>query len=211
MNEFKQLLEVADRLHSPDGCPWDREQTFDSLKPYVLEEAHEVIDAVEKGEDAHLMEELGDLFYTVIFYAKIAEKSGRFTLNELLAQLTAKLIRRHPHVFGKEKAATIEDVYRHWDAAKQKEKEGKKEEGVLDSIPKTLPSLSRGQKVVKRMEKSGYPLENEFEGASPIEQQLLDLVLEANRQGIELEGLFRLFLKKEEERFRIWEKRKDLH
>lgn len=211
MNEFKQLLEVADRLHSPDGCPWDREQTFDSLKPYVLEEAHEVIDAVEKGEDAHLMEELGDLLYTVIFYAKIAEKSGRFTLNDLLAQLTAKLIRRHPHVFGKEKAATIEDVYRHWDAAKQKEKEGKKEEGVLDSIPKTLPSLSRGQKVVKRMEKSGYPLDKEFEEASPIEQKLLDLVLEANRQGIELEGLFRLFLKKEEERFRIWEKRKDLH
>lgn len=208
MNDpFKELLIITDRLHAPDGCPWDREQTFESLKPYVLEEAHEVLEAVEEGDDSKIIEELGDLFYNVIFYAKVADKAGRFSIQDILENLCKKLVRRHPHVFGKETAATIEEVYHHWERAKKKE--GGKI-SVLDGVPKTLPSLSRAQKVVKRMQKHQYPVEFERpipeKGKERLAQTLLNLVCEANKEGIDLEDTFRSLLQKEEREFRAWEK-----
>lgn len=204
---FKELLEITDRLHAPDGCPWDREQTFESLKPYVLEEAHEVLEAVDEGDDQKTLEELGDLFYTVIFYAKLAEKSGRFTLQDILATLAAKLVRRHPHVFGEETAKNSEEVMHHWERVK-KEERGK--QSVLDGVPKTLPSLARAQKVLKRMKKNRYP--KEFEktpsgtDSDRLAQTLLNIVCEANQKEIDLEDAFRSLLQKEERRFRDWEK-----
>lgn len=200
---FKELLQITDRLHEPDGCPWDREQTFESLKPYILEEAHEALEAIEEGDDAKMIEELGDLFYTVIFYAKVAEKSGRFNINDILETLCAKMVRRHPHVFGKESAKTADEVIHHWDRVKKEE--GKGRESVLDGIPKTLPSLKRAQKVFKRMQKSHYPVQPE-KGSDPITAALLKVVSEASEKGIDLEETFRSLLQKEEAKFREWEK-----
>src|SRR5579863_8504265 len=99
MEQFDSLLRVAERLLGPNGCPWDQTQTFASLQPYVLEQAHEVIEAVDLDNDKKILEELGDLLYTVIFYAKLAEKTGRFSLEEILVSIRDKLVRRHPHIF----------------------------------------------------------------------------------------------------------------
>ena len=100
MEAFDKLLDVAKTLNGPDGCPWDHTQTFESLKKYVLEEAHEVMEAVDEKDNAHLIEELGDLLYTVVFYAMIAEKESLFTIDEIINHVKDKLVRRHPHVFG---------------------------------------------------------------------------------------------------------------
>ncbi len=208
MDSFNELLAITDRLHSPEGCPWDREQTFESLKPYILEEAHEAIEAIDEGEDAKIIEELGDLFYTVIFYAKLADKKGRFSIEDVLSHLCAKLIRRHPHVFGEEKARSVEEVMRHWERVKKEEGTSRGVESVLDSIPKTLPSLARAQKAIKRMQKSHYPISLEKTPPDSLQQAVLNIVCESTRTNIDLEDAFRTLLKKEEEKFRAWEKEK---
>src|SRR3989339_1148864 len=124
MKQFDELWDVATRLNSSEGCPWDLKQTFISLQPYVLEEAHEVVEAVDRGMDKEIVEELGDLLYTVLFYAKVAEKEGRFSIEEILKTVKEKLIRRHPHVFENLKVETEEEVVRNWEKIK-KETEGK--------------------------------------------------------------------------------------
>jgi len=156
MKEFDELIEIANRLNGPGGCPWDHKQTFDSLRPYVLEEAHEVLDAVEEGSDSDLLEELGDLLYVVIFYAKVAERDKRFTLEEILNTIREKLIRRHPHVFGAKKAENIDEVISNWNAIKKEEKPSRT--SALDGIPLNLPALMRAQKIAGRLKKAGYPL-----------------------------------------------------
>ncbi len=211
---FKELLEITDRLHGPNGCPWDREQTFASLKPYILEEAHEALDAIDEGDDQKILEELGDLFYTTIFYAKVADKEGRFSIDDLLEKLCTKLVRRHPHVFGKEEAKSVEDVKQHWERIKKEEGKNREEKSALDSIPKTLPSLARGQKILKRMQKSQYPFvpssssgEQKEQNESALAARLLDLVCEATEADIDLEQAFRTLLKEQEEHFRSWERK----
>lgn len=208
MEQFDALLEITDVLHGPKGCLWDREQTFHSLKPCVLEEAHEVIDAIDEGNDQAIIEELGDLLYIAIFYAKVADREGRFTIKDVLQSIYDKLIRRHPHVFGEEKAESIEDVYRHWNRVKSTEREKMGRESVLDGIPKTMPLLARSQKMLKRMQKSHYPKVG-MEPANPsqeLAQSVLTLVQEAVQKDIDLEGAFRSLLSDEERKFRAWEK-----
>lgn len=202
-DQFKELLEIANRLHSPEGCPWDREQTFESLKPYVLEEAHELLDAVDRHSDAELIEELGDFLYLVIFYAKIAEKEGHFSIEDILAKLCEKLVRRHPHVFTEKKVETAEEAVQQWELVKKED--SLRYSSVLDSIAKTLPSLARAQKVISRMEKSRYPVSLEKSSEGNLTQALLNLAYEANRKGIDLEEGLRGLLQMEEERFRSWE------
>ena len=150
MKSFEELIKVADILNSSKGCPWDMKQTFESLTRYVLEEAHEVVDAVHHEDDQHILEELGDLFYTVVFYGKVAEREGRFTLAEIIDTLREKLIRRHPHVFGAIKLSHDDEVMVHWERIKKEEK-GDKHEGPFDDIPKNMPILARVAKVLKRI------------------------------------------------------------
>lgn len=206
MEIFKKLLDITNHLHSSEGCPWDREQTFESLKPYILEEAYEVLEAIDTDKDDKIIEELGDLFYTVIFYAKLAEKDRRFSLQNILEELCAKLIRRHPHVFGQEKAHSVDEVIHHWERIKKNEREKNREESVLDSIPKTLPSLARAQKLVKRMQKSHYSAKVETDKSIDLPHAVLNLIYQAVEADINLEEAFRSLLAKEEERFRLWEK-----
>src|SRR5579872_4545447 len=142
MKQFDALLEVADKLLSPGGCPWDRKQNFYSLQPYVLEEAHEVIEAVDSKDDKKIIEELGDLLYTVIFYGKLAELEGRFSLKEILEVIKEKLIRRHPHIFGDVKVEDADEVLRNWEAIKRQESGHEKRKSAVDGVPPTLPTLA---------------------------------------------------------------------
>jgi len=205
MHGFQELMDVAKTLNGPGGCPWDIEQTFKSLRPYILEEAHEALEAIDNDLDEEIIEELGDLFYTVVFYAMVAEREERFTLAQIIETLKEKLIRRHPHVFGEEKAETIEDVVKTWDRVKAKEKEDRK--SALDGIPKTLSALLRAQKILKKIEKNKAPKRHVSTESKEQElaMQILQIVEEANREGIDLESAFREEIQKEEKAFRAWE------
>jgi len=147
MTDFEELLTIADTLLGPNGCPWDKEQTFDTLKPYILEETHELLEAIDLAEGPKIEEELGDCFYALVFVAKLAEQREIFTLREALRKVGEKLIRRHPHIFGDLKVDTPEEVVRNWDEIKKKE--GKK--SPIEGIPPSLPALARAQKVIRKL------------------------------------------------------------
>ena len=141
-----ELVEIMRRLLAPDGCPWDREQTLESLRPYVVEEAHEVVDAIDRGDLVHLREELGDLLLQIVFQSALAERSAEapFGIDDVVGAICDKMVRRHPHVFGDEPAADSDAVKERWESIKAKEKAGR---GVLDGVPRAMPSLLRATRV----------------------------------------------------------------
>lgn len=138
---LEKLIEILATLRGPNGCPWDREQTHKDLNPYLLEEAHEVVDAVDGGDFAELKEELGDLLVHILFHSQLAEEDGKFKIEEVFRGACEKLIRRHPHVFGDEKAPTTKEVLINWEKIKQKENKEKKKDSLLDGLPKGLSAL----------------------------------------------------------------------
>ena len=137
------------RLRAPGGCPWDREQNFDTIKPYLLEETYEVFDAIDQRDWPGLAEELGDLMLQAVFFAQMASEEGKFGIDDSLDAISEKLIRRHPHVFGDGSAKTSDDVKRRWDEIKADEKKdkGKAPQGRLDSVPRKLPALVEAQQI----------------------------------------------------------------
>lgn len=186
MKEFEHLLSVADRLLGPNGCPWDLAQTFFTLQPYLLEETHELIEAIDQENREKTMEELGDVLYALIFIAKLGEKEGSFTLNRSIHTVAEKLIRRHPHIFGEKKISSAEEVASNWEEVKKKE--GKK--SPIADIPPTLPALARAQKIISKMRrKNNSILEEKI--SDDIGQKFWDLVLEAEQKGIEAESALR--------------------
>lgn len=206
MEQFDSLLSVAEKLLSPEGCPWDLKQTFSSLQPYVLEEAHEVIEAVDANDDSKIVEELGDLLYTIIFYGKLAEKTGRFSTADIVSSIKEKLIRRHPHVFGEVKVEGADEVLKNWEKIKLEEKGEFKPASVLDGIPPTLPSLIKAQKIIKRMQRSGSSLAPKEDlgllSEEEIGDQMLALILRAENGSVDAESAFRRSLSRMEEAFR---------
>lgn len=150
---FRELCEVVARLRSPTGCPWDRVQTLESIKPYTLEETYELLEAIDAHDDPAIVEELGDLLLQVVLDAQIGADEGRFDLVEVVERITKKMIERHPHVFGTAVAHTAADVSQHWDAAKKREKS---RDGLLDGIPLALPQLARAAKLSKKAARVGY-------------------------------------------------------
>jgi len=133
---FERLLDVMMRLRAPHGCPWDRVQTRTSLKPYLIEEAYEVLEAIESGRSAPLQEELGDLLFQVVFHARLAEELGEFTMADLLRQLIDKMVRRHPHVFGDASVGTATEALAQWEAIKQREADERgQRRSILDGVP----------------------------------------------------------------------------
>ncbi|MBI1846227.1 MAG: nucleoside triphosphate pyrophosphohydrolase [Candidatus Rokubacteria bacterium] len=145
---FERLLDIMARLRSPNGCPWDRDQTRASLKAYLIEEAYEVLEAIEVGRVEALEEELGDLLFQVVFHAQIASEQGEFTMADVLRRLGDKMVRRHPHVFGTATVETPGEALAQWEAIKQREggpADGRR--SVLDGVPRTLPALLRAQRV----------------------------------------------------------------
>ena len=146
---FEELLNLMDVLLGENGCAWDREQTHESLRQYMLEECYEAIDAINNKDSAALCEEIGDVLLQVVFHAKIAEKSGAFTINDVIKSISQKLISRHTHVFGTDSAQKGEDVKKIWEANKEKERNGSVCDAMI-SVPKALPALVRASKVLKR-------------------------------------------------------------
>ncbi|NGX37445.1 MAG: Nucleoside triphosphate pyrophosphohydrolase [Chlamydiae bacterium] len=194
MKSFEQLIEVAEILNSPGGCPWDLIQTFQSLRPYILEEAHEALEAVDRNEDEEIIEELGDLLYTVIFYAMVAKREKRFSLENILEALKAKLIRRHPHVFADTKVDSVEDVIRTWDNVKKEEKKDRK--SPFDGIPKALPSLQRAHKILGRIKKhkvarKSLPANTR---SKELASKIFEVVETAVEEEVDIESAFREML-----------------
>jgi len=144
-DKFAELVDLISRLRAPGGCPWDREQTHQSLKPMMLEEAYEVVEAIDEGDDEELIGELGDLLLQVVFHSQIGAEENRFTATEVIERITSKMIRRHPHVFGDDNARTAGEVLKNWEAIKEAElaQKGKRtEEGsMLDSVSTRLPAV----------------------------------------------------------------------
>ncbi len=150
---FLKLVEVVARLRAPDGCPWDREQTLETIKPHTLEETYELLEAIDSGEDDAIAEELGDVLLQVLLDAQIAKDEGRFDLVRVIEGITTKLIDRHPHVFGDVEAETAEEVLRNWHRSKQTEK-GR--ESVLEGIPAALPQLARAERLASKAARVGF-------------------------------------------------------
>jgi MazG family protein len=145
---FERLLEIMARLRGPDGCPWDREQTRTSLKPYLLEEAYEVLEAIEGGDPRAFEEELGDLLFQVVFHAQVARELGDFTMADILMRLCDKMVSRHPHVFGEASVSSPGEALTQWEAIKQRQAVAAgRRRSVIDGVPRALPSLLRAQRM----------------------------------------------------------------
>ena len=189
--KLEELIAVLERLRAPGGCAWDREQTHESLVQYLLEETYELMDAIETGNDAELMEELGDVLYQVVFHSDIAAEQGRFTLEDVAAHMTAKMIGRHPHVFGDVVAETAEAVVANWDAYKSAEKPHRT--SVLDGIPDRMPSLLLAPKLVGRAERVGLqPAATEIPATeAELGDELLAMVVAARAAGFDPERALR--------------------
>ena len=149
MDYVKRLEKLMTRLRAPKGCPWDRRQTHKSLKPYLLEEAHEVLDAIDVGKPEALREELGDLLLQVVFHSQLAKERKAFNFQQVAKTIGDKLIRRHPHVFGKGYSRKISDINRKWEELKRQEKPERK--SVLDGLPHSLPALLRAQRIQEKL------------------------------------------------------------
>src|SRR6266852_9383732 len=154
---INDLVRIMARLRSPKGCPWDREQDHKSLRWHAVEEVYELLDAIEAGDDHELVEELGDLLLQVVFHCQLARERGAFDFEQVCRQLVAKLIRRHPHVFGNVNARTVDAVWAQWEKIKHAEKRGTKHArpSALDGIPKHLPALLRAEKLMKKGRRAG--------------------------------------------------------
>lgn len=150
---YPKLVELMQRLLAPDGCPWDREQDFASLRRYVLEEACEVIDAIESGDRDSLKEELGDLALQVVFLGELARREGAFGPDDVVHGIVDKLVRRHPHVFSDVEVADADEVLRNWESIKAGEKAGR---GILDGVPRSLPALYRAQRMSEKVSRVGF-------------------------------------------------------
>lgn len=157
--ELKELIDVIAKLRAPDGCPWDREQTHKSLKPNMLEEAYETIDAIDSNDMDNLREELGDVLLQVVLHAQIASEEGAFNIEDVARELKEKLIHRHPHVFGNTKVSSTSDVLENWDKLKQEEK--KYRTSAMDGISKAQSALMSAQKISKKAVKTGFEWPNE--------------------------------------------------
>jgi len=169
-----ELAKIVAVLRSEKGCPWDRKQNLESIKRYLLEEAYEVVEAIEERDMAHLEEELGDLLFQIVFQAELAKEEGWFTMDDVLLGITAKMIRRHPHVFGREKVGEVSEVLQRWEEIKEEEKE-ETEDNIFD-IPQYLPSLMRAQKIQEKAARAGFDWPS-FEGpAAKIESELKEFL-----------------------------------
>ena len=183
-DKFQRLIEIMARLRAPDGCPWDREQTFDSIKPYTLEETYELLDAIDRREWSEVAEELGDFLLQAVFFAEIGAERKLFTIEDALDAINRKLVRRHPHVFGEESAETSGDVKRIWGEVKAEEKrrKGRHGDGLLAGVPRALPALIEAQQITSRAAGVGFDWENPGQVLEKLHEELAEFD-EARRRG----------------------------
>lgn len=185
--KLEELIATLERLRAPGGCAWDREQTHESLVRYLIEETYELVDAIESGSDTELIEELGDVLYQVVFHSDIAASEGRFTLEDVAAHMNAKMIGRHPHVFGDAVAETADDVMAVWDDLKRAEKPSRT--STLDGVPAGMPSLLLADKLLGK----GVPVagSGSWSSESELGDFLLSTVAAARAAGFDAERALR--------------------
>ncbi len=182
--QLARLRAIMHRLRAPGGCPWDAEQTHESLVSNLIEEAYETVDAIRSGDMAHLKEELGDLLLQVVFHAEIAEEGGKFSLDDVARGISDKLVRRHPHVFAASDAADSQAVLRQWDEIKRGEK-GHAKEPYLHGVGKGLPALLRASKLQKKAAKIGFDWPIELGVLAKIREELLELQSAVDAQNLD--------------------------
>jgi MazG family protein len=180
--KFQKLVSIMARLRAPGGCPWDREQTFDSIKPYTLEETYEVLQAIDNRDWTELTEELGDFMLQAVFYAQMASEENLFRIDDALDAINAKLVRRHPHVFGEESAQSPDDVMTIWGRVKESEqqKKAKPREGLLDGVPRAMPALVEAQQIASKAAGVGFDWENPEQVLEKLNEELAEFA-EARR------------------------------
>ncbi|WP_147805104.1 nucleoside triphosphate pyrophosphohydrolase [Alkalicoccus halolimnae] len=172
--EFSTLRHVIRTLRGPDGCPWDKKQTHESLKRYAVEEVYELLEAIDEEDDDHITEELGDVLLQVMLHAQIGEDDGYFDIADVIEHVTEKMIRRHPHVFGETKAEDADEVLRNWEEIKKEEKQGESRESELDGIPKALPGLLQASKLQKKAARVGFDWGEEAPMWSKVEEEIAE-------------------------------------
>jgi XTP/dITP diphosphohydrolase len=211
---IQQLLRIMARLRSPGGCPWDREQSHRSLRWHAVEEAYELMDAIESSDDHELEEELGDLLLQVVFHCQLAKERGAFDFEKVAGHISQKLIRRHPHVFGDVKVKNVAQVWANWEKIKRAEKHGTRHArpSALDGIPKHLPALLRAEKLLKKARRAQLAPEaalNAKPTRSEIGRQLFALAALAQKEGWSPEDLLRAEMQKQEKGWRKKERERN--
>jgi tetrapyrrole methylase family protein/MazG family protein len=209
---IEDLLRVMAKLRSPTGCPWDREQTHLTLRRHAIEEVYELIDAIEARDDHEMAEELGDLLLQVVFHCQLARERGAFDFERVCRLLVEKLVRRHPHVFGKTKVKDVDEVWVNWEKIKRAEKHGtaRARHSAFDGIPKHLPALLRAEKLVKKARKmfedNGQHRKKQSLARNALAEELFELASLAQARGWSAEELLGVETKKREREFRKREK-----
>lgn len=169
-SEFEKLVGIMAALRGPKGCPWDREQTRESLKPFLVEETYEVLEAIDEGSPEKIREELGDLLFQIVFHCRIAQERGEFDMHDVVRSISEKMTGRHPHVFGGETYETSEEVLKQWE--KRKQEEGKNRESILEGIPRELPSLLRAHRIQARAARVGFDWKQVEDVVSKLDEEL---------------------------------------
>lgn len=172
---FNELVQIMARLRAPGGCPWDREQTNASIKPYTIEEAYEVAEAIDLGDDRELCGELGDLLLQIVFHAQMASEGGRFTVVDVCRAISDKMVRRHPHVFADTKVEGTADVLRNWSRIKAEERKDKGDNSALAGVPRAMPALLRGQRLGEKAAHVGFDWPNTEGVLDKVREELHEL------------------------------------
>lgn len=172
-NSLDELKEISHRLRAPGGCPWDREQTHESLKKYLIEETYEAIDAIDSAKDEDMVEELGDVLYQIYAHAEIAEEQGRFTLYDVAERIVKKLVFRHPHVFGDDSVTDSDEVLVKWEKIKKKEKEPGR--SILEGVPRHLPALLKAYRVQEKTSRVGFDFSKIDEAVHKLDEEVSEL------------------------------------
>ncbi|MDX1762935.1 MAG: nucleoside triphosphate pyrophosphohydrolase [bacterium] len=173
-SEIEKLLSIMAQLRSEQGCPWDRQQTMESLKPFVIEEAYEVIEAIDSGDRGRVCEELGDLLLQIVFLSQIGSEEEAFRFDDVAREINEKMLRRHPHVFGEERADNAQEVLHRWEQIKQKEKKGEERRSILAGIPQALPSLLKAHRLQDRAARVGFDWEHLSQVIEKVEEELAE-------------------------------------
>jgi MazG family protein len=187
---FQRLIDIMARLRAPGGCPWDREQTFDTIKPFLLEETYEVMDAIDARDWPELAGELGDLLLQAVFFSQMASEEDLFRIDDALDAINAKLVRRHPHIFGDQTAQTEGDVRKIWSEVKAKERAQKPEveTTLLGSVPRNLPALVEAQQIAARAAQAGFDWENASQVLEKLDEELAEFdIARGNGSAAEME------------------------
>jgi len=168
--DFQELLNIMEKLRGEKGCPWDKEQTRESLKPYIVEEAYELLEAIEENDPEKIKEELGDLLFQIVFQSQIARENKEFDMPDIIDKIAKKMVSRHPHVFGNTTCSTSDEVVAQWEV--QKKREGKLRESILEGVPETLPSLLRAHRLQKRAAGVGFEWERVDDVLKKLDEEL---------------------------------------